>query len=192
MTTIRIRNCLRSLLCAFALFAVAIWGGAQAQAASIGAWTLSGPGVTSVSGANDSPTFTYALNPAGFDTVTWTASAEVLESGTYEFDWNYSGFHAFFNVTAFLNTTNPFSNLVDEGPENCCTSPSAGFDFSGNTSFAVTAGDTIGFTFGGSNFDSNNQLNGTLIIEAVPLPATGLMLLAGVGGMVAMRRRKKS
>jgi hypothetical protein len=43
---------------------------------------------------------------------------------------------------------------------------------------------------------SNNSANafeyGNLSVEPIPLPAAGWMLLAGVGGMAAMRRRKKA
>lgn len=184
---------IRNLVSALAIVSAAVFsGGNQAEAATIGSWTISGPGTTSISGTDGSPTFNYSLAPAGFNTVTWTASATVLTSGQYAFDWDYSGFHAFFDVTAFLNTINPTSSLVAAGPENCCTAPSAGFNYSGTTGFAVTAGDTIGFAFGGSNYDSNNVLSGTLTISQIPVPATGLLLLSAFAGVGLYQRRRKA
>ena len=182
---------LANLVCAAVLAVAGIGAAGTAEASMLSAWSLSGPGTTSVSGTNDSPTFSYNLNPAGFSEVTWTAQANVLSSGVYSFDWNYSGFHSFFNVTAFLDTTNPVQSLVSAGPANCCTSPSSGFNFSGQDSFAVTAGETIGFAFGGSNFDSNNVLRGTLTVNRVPLPAGGLLLMTAIAGVAAAVRRKR-
>lgn len=163
--------------------------GTRADAAIVGPWNLSGPGTTSVDVDGNSTLFTYALDPAGFATQTWTATANVVESGLYQFDWTYSGLHAFFNVTAFLNTINPNQSLVDAGPAFCCTSPSSGFSFAGSEAFLVTAGQTIGFSFGGSNSDSNNSLIGTVEISAVPLPPAFLMLLVALGltGFIAHR-----
>ena len=66
-------------------------------------WTIAGPGTISSSQVGNVTTLTYNLNPAGFGTNTWTASAVAGNSGDYIFDWAYNGFHAFFNVTVFLN-----------------------------------------------------------------------------------------
>lgn len=181
----------RMALCLATVFAACVMA-AQAGAVSLSPWTISGPGTTSVSGSDISPVFTYDYARPNFNAVTWTAEAMVLESGTYSFDWNYTGFHAFFAVTASLGTTNPTSTLVSAGPNDCCTTPSAGFNYSGRTSFDVTAGETIGFVFGGDNNDRNNVLRGTLTITSVPTPAAGFMLLSVIGaaGFVAKRKRR--
>jgi hypothetical protein len=182
-----------NLVSAIAVMLAAVFlVGNQAEAATVGSWTISGPGTTSVSGPNPSPTFSYSVDPAGFNTVQWTASTTALTSGQYKFDWNYSGFHAYYDVTAFLTKTSPDSILVSAGPQNCCTTPSNGFGYSGRSSFSVTAGDTIAFTFGGRNFDSNNVLRGTLSISAVPVPATGLLLISALAGVGALKRRRKA
>ncbi|MEM7212986.1 MAG: hypothetical protein AAF479_14025, partial [Pseudomonadota bacterium] len=153
----------------------------QSGAVAVGPWSLAGPGDTTIVEIDDTTHFNYSINPSGLSTQTWTATAVVAESGVYQFDWTFSGLHSFFNVTAFLNTINPASTLVNAGPTNCCTPPSNGFSYSGTDAFAVTAGQTIGFAFGGSNSDSNDFLAGTLSISAVPLPPAFVLMLAALG-----------
>lgn len=154
-------------------------------------WTITGPGTTGVSGGNVTTDLSYNLDPAGFSTVSWTASTVAQRNGTYTIDWDYSGFHGFFAVTAFLNSFSPVTQLVSTGPENCCTSPSGGFSYSGSTTFAVMAGDVFGFTMGGSNFDTTNILRGTLSVAAVPLPGAFGLAALGLGALGFAKRRKR-
>ncbi len=136
-------------------------------------WSITGNGTTNAEQLNtDEWALSYDLNPAGYGTQTWTVSAVVDEAGTYNFSWDYTGFHAYFQVTAFLNTSSGIA-LVDTGPVNCCSSPSGGFSYNGNIAFAnVNIGDVISFQMGGSNGDSNNALRGTLNLTQVPEPTT--------------------
>ena len=141
-------------------------------------WTIAGPGAISSFQVGNTSTLTYNINPAGFGTQTWTASATAGFAGDYIFDWAYNGFHAFFNVTAFLNAG--ATPLVNVGPNNCCLTPSGGFAYNGLYTFTnVNAGDVLGFTFGGHNYDSNNILLGSLTLNQVPEPDT--LVLLGLG-----------
>jgi len=156
-------------------------------------WSISGPGTVSATqnGVTDWD-LDYYLNPAGFSPVTWNVTSSVVDqAGDYTFDWNYSGFHAFFGVTAFLNTSD-LTTLVNAGPANCCTDPSDSFSYSGTYTFTgLNVGDVIGFSMGGGNFDSNNQLGGTLNLvqtSSVPEPESLLILSLGLLSL-GLRRR---
>lgn len=156
----------------FIIMAVCMSISAQSYAGLL-PWSITGNGTTSATQLNlDEWALSYDLNPAGYNTQTWTVSAVVDEAGTYNFSWDYSGFHAYFDVTAFLTTSSGIT-LVNTGPVNCCGSPSNGFSYNGNAAFANAAiGDVISFQMGGSNGDSNNALRGTLNLTQVPEPTT--------------------
>jgi hypothetical protein len=87
--------------------------------------------------------------------------------------YEYRGYHGYYQVRVFLNafvthgsvtTTTP---LVSAGPVNCCTSPSGGFDYKNSVTLNVEPGDTYGFRFGGSNYDSDDVLTGTVTVDTV-------------------------
>jgi hypothetical protein len=128
------------------------------------------PAINPSTGPSGCPAFSYNINlgsPAsGVSARTWTFQTTTPADGTVTFNWRYTGFHAFFQVTALLQVfagANTIT-LYSAGPTDCCTTPSAGFDVSGTATIPVTAGSPFGVIAGGSNGDSNSQLNGTLTI----------------------------
>ena len=71
------------------------------------------------------------------------------------------------SLTAFIDdgTTVTTVNLVNAGPVNCCTSPSAGFSYNGTETFVVNSGDVYGFRMTGTHFDSALAMSGTLTVD---------------------------
>ena len=157
-----------------------------------GPWTGSGIGTnmpptttTVVNDGSDGPAvFSYTNNApdqgGSGASGAWEFSTNALTGGTVDLSYHYQGFHAFFAVTASIEafvthgestTTIP---LVSAGPANCppCSSPSAGFNYSGDVSLAVNPGDQFGFRMTGSNGDLNSLISGTLTVTlglAVPV-----------------------
>lgn len=136
-------------------------------------WAATGPGtVTLVSdGSASDPSMKYALyGSAVFSTQTWSFSTIASTTGAITVNWDYSGFHAFYQVIAFIhpfvihNSSKSYLSGANYGPANCCSAPSNGFNYTGSTTFNVTAGDSYGFEIGGRNYDSNSQLTGTLTV----------------------------
>ncbi len=121
--------------------------------------------------------FTYTLEDALPDSGDgqsgeWQFYTTAAADGTIDVPWRYTGFHAFFGVTAGLEAWVVRDGdyevsrvtLVAAGPANCCTAPSSGFDYSGDATFTVEAGDLYGFTLMGANGDSNETLRGELVL----------------------------
>ena len=150
-------------------------------------WTFTGPGTTQVLEAEDTTVFTYFLAGGGDTTQTWTATTVAPSTGTFKFNWNFSGFHAITGATAFLEGLNPAETIVPE------TSVPGGFAFT-ERGFAVTVteGETFGFSFGGSNSDSADVLSGQFAIAAVPLPAALLPMLLGLFALGVTARRREA
>ncbi len=138
-------------------------------------WSGSGTGSTSVvsDGSTGPAQFTYSYsngNPGPGASGSWTFSTTSDSTGPVNLAWSYSGFNAYFEVRVGLSAfvthdgdTTPIS-LVSAGPADCCSTPSAGFAYSGEVTLDPQAGDTYGFMISGSNGDSNSQLNGTLTV----------------------------
>lgn len=138
-------------------------------------WTASGPGsvVTTDAdiGDDQQAQFTYFLNPAGFSTRSWEFKTTASSTGQVTINYNWAGFHAFFQVTTGLETIDANGNttIIADGPVNCCTPPSNGFNYSGQVVLDTVAGQQYGFKLSGSNFDSNNTLQGTFTIDLEPV-----------------------
>jgi hypothetical protein len=132
--------------------------------------------ITPPSGESASAAFGYnlSLGGSGVPPSTWTfqTTAAPTGSGTVSFHWHYTGFHAFFDVTVLLQTFSGanVTTLYNASAAACCSPPSGGFDVFGDATINVTAGVPFGFIVGGSNFDSNSQLNGTLTITNFSAP----------------------
>ncbi|HYO42618.1 MAG TPA: CSLREA domain-containing protein [Candidatus Limnocylindrales bacterium] len=109
----------------------------------------------------------------------WLLSTTADAVETVELDWTYTGFHAFFQVTVGLEFDHVIADgpdappvvLVNAGPAICCTTPSAGFTYSGTTTVDVAPNDVYGFRMTGANGDVNSTLQGSLTVNVtVPTP----------------------
>ena len=120
--------------------------------------------------------FTYDIPVIGNngESGTWSFFTTAGANGTVPVPYHWTGLHAWFNVTARLDAVVvrgaslvSTTNLVNAGPESCCTTPSNGFDYAGTANFTVQTGDKYGFVLRGSNGDFNDFLRGELTIGTV-------------------------
>lgn len=138
-------------------------------------WTAGGitGGTTSIdpgSGSTATAVFSYnvQLGNPGNGVTFRTAKFEVPvpKSGVVTFDWVYTGFHAWWQATAFMR-------VFADGDEFLAVdnqSASGGFTFSGTAAINVSDTGTFGFEIGGRNFDENSTLQGTLTITKFRTP----------------------
>jgi hypothetical protein len=127
-------------------------GSASVSAAS------GGPG-SEVFKYNDSSTDMYHTNQ------TFTFQAVATQSGTLNYSWQYSGFHAYFQAQAGLTAFSGANatTLVSERPA------AGGFSYGGTSSLLLVAGQPFGFTAVGQNYDSDHQLIGTITLTSTPV-----------------------
>ncbi|HZU14654.1 MAG TPA: hypothetical protein VFB58_17595 [Chloroflexota bacterium] len=103
----------------------------------------------------------------------WTFTATATQAGTLNVPYVYSGCHSWFMTHEFLaefvihNGVKVQSTLVNAWV-------ACGFSFSGTATFNVAAGDTYGFTVGGTNYDYSQILTGSITVTA---PATVSLLV---------------
>jgi len=96
-------------------------------------------------------------------------------SGLVSFSYKFEIFHAWYDVKAYFlvfaeteegtqeKAVVDFANLSTTGPRT----------FEGSVSFPVEKGRAFGFKIGGSNFDSNSTLQGTLTVSQFRAPLDG-------------------
>jgi hypothetical protein len=150
----------------------------SASAAKLDApWTGTGPGtIKSVAGgAAADPQFDYDYPAAS---GAWTYSTVAATTRSIPVTYDSSGLYAWAGVQtkleAFVSRAGAdVANkvLAQEGPVWCCTAPSNGFSYKGQTTFDVKAGDVYGFRIAGANDDMNRILRGTLKLAEVDTSA---------------------
>ncbi|BBI36745.1 S-layer homology domain-containing protein [Cohnella abietis] len=145
------------------------------------AWNVAGPGTTSIIPNHDNNGFLFKYNlqdQSVWYGQSWTISSIATESNTFEFDWHYSGMHAWYMTQAKLTA---FVTHADGSTDSTNlyrpADVSGGFDVSGNSSLSVNQGDEFGFIIYGSNFDSNDLLSGSLEINYLSQSDNSLLSL---------------
>jgi hypothetical protein len=134
-------------------------------------WSASGPGTptsTPDSTATDGMKFDYFLSGSDvWNLQSWTFSATAPRSTTLNFNWNYTGFHAWYMVHAK-------ARAFADGPNGrtyvdlYTRSGGDVWDVSGTASLQVHAGHAFGFLIEGQNYDSDSRLLGTLKVTSLP------------------------
>ena len=123
--------------------------------------------ITPSSGPTASAEFGYNVSLSGggvsYRTATFSTTAD--HTGSISFDWQYDFFHSWYDVEAdlYVFSNGPSGTTVhlldfysegNTGPRN----------FEGSSTIWVESGYDFGFIVGGSNYDSNSALLGTLTI----------------------------
>jgi hypothetical protein len=154
--------------------------------------TAAGTFLAAGSSVDGDAQFTYDVPVIGNDgeSGTWSFFTTAAAGEAIALPWRWTGLHAWFNVTARLDAVvirggalNSTTNLVNTGPEVCCTSPSNGFDYAGTANFTVQPGDVYGFILRGSNGDANDLLRGELTVgNVVPESCADAQALYGAFG----------
>jgi hypothetical protein len=125
--------------------------------------------ITPAAGETDTAKFSYTVNlgnPAsGVSFRTATYSTTAAASGPVQFDWRYTGYHAFFQVDGtfevFAATSATDTTFVGEVNQDV---GGQSFSLTGSATIQVVAGQKFGVIIGGSNSDSDSRLIGTLAV----------------------------
>ncbi len=158
-------------------------------------WSITGPGIDTVTVSG--LTSTAKWTDSGYSGQ-WTISATAPTAGNYSFNYDYSGLYSWFMVRSGLSTSTG-ATLVNAGPKNGGQgAPSGGFDYTGSYTFSnMQQGQVMSFIATGSNYDYSKILDGQLVLSpstpaAVPEPANLALMVAGLGFVGVIARRKKN
>jgi hypothetical protein len=126
-------------------------------------WQVTGPGTTSIElSNNNSITFNYRLEGESvWQTQTWIFFATAARTGVVKFNWNYSGFHGWYQVQAEINA---FSKGLPEQNQNFSFSVGGSMQGEGQALIKINQGYEFGFVIKGRNFDRDTRLLGSLTI----------------------------
>lgn len=163
-------------------------------------WSNSGirGGSSNLNLVDDTGNFDYSVNlgRGGVSRRTVRFLTTAADTGTVNFDWDYSGFHAFFQAFAEFEVIRNGDVVLDLVNRRRVR---GNFNFSGvDESFSVNQGDSFGFRIGGQNFDSNSRLRGNLAISNFEAPTAstfesssvlGLLALGGIFGISQVRKK---
>jgi len=155
---------------------------ASASAAAPDApWSGTGTATTTVVSngtADDTPTLSYKV--AGFKGA-WDFNATSKTARKQVVAYNYKGFHSWAGVRVAIEKyvmrggkEIAKETLASGGPAMCCTAPSGGFEYKGETTFDLQAGDIYGFRLTGSHDDRANTLEGTLKLDMLDKTAPAI------------------
>jgi hypothetical protein len=159
----------------------------SASAAPDAPWSGTGTATTTVLStgmADDAPAFAY--NVAGFKGA-WEFKATSKSARKQPIAWNYKGFHSWASVRVAIEkyVVRGGKEIVKEslasaGPVSCCTTPSNGFEYKGDTTFDLQPGDVYGFRMSGSHNDIAQKLGGTLKLQSLDVtPPTVTPVITG-------------
>jgi hypothetical protein len=155
------------------LLALVLFPAAHASAAKFDTpWTGAGTSATTVvsDGTASDPRVDY--NAPGAYSGDWTSSVVAGSTRPVALAWEASGFYSWFHVKVRLERFIRRGGidvlretLVQEGPTNCCSAPSGGFNYQGITTFDVKGGDVYGFKVIGSHATGGPTMSGSLMVH---------------------------
>ena len=98
--------------------------------------------ITPSSGPSTTAAFGYDINLGnpgpGVQPIAWSFTTTAAGSGTVSFNYDFSGFNAYFETNANLRTVEGAGGTL-----LVSATPFGAFDYTGSASFSVTAGETL-------------------------------------------------
>lgn len=135
-------------------------------------WSAAGPGTVTLinDGSTANPSMSYSRpGSAGLTTQTWSFSTTTATTGAVTATYDYTGLHSWYMAQVFLRPFVIHNAIKNYLPFLVNSGTGDYFRYTGSYTFNVLAGDTYGFEFGGSHYDSSYILQGTFTIVN-PLP----------------------
>lgn len=167
MLGVQVRNLIIGIFVVVGLFFVI--SVTHAQLPNSTTWTSAGSGNSTVVESTYGVGFSYDYPYTNsYEERNWEFSAIATDTGVLNYNWDYTGMHAWFQarakVTAFVENDGVRSTTVLYNNDVY-----GNFDMSGTSSLQLTAGDTYGFTITGYNFDGSKHLRGSLKVQTSPV-----------------------